>query len=441
MRPFSLTQNRAVLRTSILLSLGVFLLAPLGASLPGAPGSQLVAGESDQILAVSGASANFAIYEMDYGVPGDAIDNCLLLRPKAPSGGSLAAPPTNKDLRLTACNGKPMGSELTDLDVNEKVAPAATYTTSASAVPTAVYGDVNNNGKYDKGDYVYFTTSPVAAGTAAQTIVPLAATTGVGVWTVRITPAASGKYAAGTFVFSGDDDFTQYGTVTKIPAAIGVDGGTTANRLGAMFQRDDKQWFWAAATTVAGVAKNALVPTDSVRISKIDPWVPTFSVVSIAVTTEQVMAGQPFNVLVEVKNGGKIGGPGLLVTRLDDTIMDAKLTNPISAGDSAKVVIAINAPRTPGSYALKVNEVFQIIEVQGDAATGSPGATDTASLQSRIATLEARLAQLEADKATNGTSIHAASVADQRAKAKSPGLEMVVLLAALAAAAVVLRRK
>jgi hypothetical protein len=166
---------------------------------PAAYGTQLKFGDSDflptsataGVAPVGGAIAAQTIKEINLGTGGIA-DSCFYSGPAAAAGAILKF-----DIRLTPCQGKAAGTMVTDSDTVEKTAAGV-----VSGFTSIVFADLNSNGRYDNGDSVYLTTA-VAPGFVAST--------GVGAWTIRLTPY--GSFAAGTLVKPGDADQTAYGAV------------------------------------------------------------------------------------------------------------------------------------------------------------------------------------------------------------------------------------
>jgi hypothetical protein len=205
-------------------------------------GTQIKVGDSDFIPVTGAASIAPVFHHIDFGVVGDVNDDCTYLDPLA--GVAVA----NFNIRVTPCQGKAAGTLVSDADTVEKT--GAPLTTPALAL---VFADVNNNGRYDSGDYVYATT---AGGPA------IVASTGPAAFTIRIT-AAGGK-AAGTYVFAGDSDFTSYGAATKAfvagPSLAWFDADLSA--AGA-FTTGDSPYLVPVA---AGLAAGSLFPLNSVRL-------------------------------------------------------------------------------------------------------------------------------------------------------------------------------
>lgn len=183
----------------------------------------------------------------DAGVAGNGSDDCLLLdMATAPAAGI-----QNFDLRLTPCQGHAAGSLVGD---DASVEKAFTYTqANGAAAETALYTDLNSNGRYDGGDGLYLTSGP-----------GFPTSQGSGTWTVRLTstPATLGGFAAGTLVFAGDADHQAYGAYpTTLAASLTwVDNDGT----GATFTPPDPAYLVPRAA--GGLPAGSLVPVFSVTL-------------------------------------------------------------------------------------------------------------------------------------------------------------------------------
>ena len=216
----------------------------------GAFGTQAKLGDAD-FVATANAIASVAyaagtqIKQIDFGITGQVTDNCFYLDRGAVDGTAiLLTAVRNFDIRLTPCQGKAAGTLVGDSDTVEK------STASAGAGDANVnYADVNNNGRYDMGDYVYVTTGGATT---------LTSSTGLAAWTLRLS--AAGSKAAGTLLFAGDADQTAYGAaVVNLAAAAFVyfDADNTATLTSGD----------VAYLSPAAVALNGLVPQYSIRLA------------------------------------------------------------------------------------------------------------------------------------------------------------------------------
>ncbi|MEK6986093.1 MAG: hypothetical protein AABX89_06910 [Candidatus Thermoplasmatota archaeon] len=180
----------------------------------------------------------------DAGVAGNGSDDCLILDTStAPAAGI-----QNFDLRLTPCQGRPAGSLVGD---DASVEKSFTYTqANGAAAETVLYTDLNSNGRYDGGDGLYLTSGPGF---------PTSQTSGT--WTVRLT--ATGGFAAGTLVFSGDADHQAYGAYpTTLAASLTwVDNDGT----GATFTPPDPAYLVPRAA--GALPAGSLVPVFSVTLN------------------------------------------------------------------------------------------------------------------------------------------------------------------------------
>jgi hypothetical protein len=217
---------------------------PATAQTAAAFGSQIKLGDSDHIPVTGAASIAVGVNMLDFGVVGDVSDNCVILNT---TGASDAV--SNFDIRVTPCQGKAAGTLIGDADTVEKTAPGATALVAGTRV---AYADVNNNGRYDFGDYVYLTT-----GTAPN----LHASTSNTQFTVRLT--AAGGFAAGTFVYAGNADIVSYGgAATTLTSSVAwFDHDLSAS--GAFTSGDNAYLVPAAATLASG----SLFPLNSVRLN------------------------------------------------------------------------------------------------------------------------------------------------------------------------------
>lgn len=195
------------------------------------------------------------VNEQDFGDPGSPLDNCWVLdMDAAPTAGA-----TSFDLRLVPCQGHGPGTEVGDNDTVER--SAAYAQANGGAAEGVRYADVNSNGRYDSGDYVYVTSSPGAG-------VGLVATTATGSWTIRLTPtnAEHGGLPAGTLVRQEDADCTAYcpNAADFGPASIGwfdADGSTG-------YTPGDTAYLMPRAT---GAPTGSLVPPYSLRLTAAAP--------------------------------------------------------------------------------------------------------------------------------------------------------------------------
>ncbi len=208
----------------------------------GAYGTQTKQGDRDHIVVTGAASATVSVLTLDLGVVGDVSDNCFILET-----GAVGVPAANFDIRLTACQGKAAGTLITDADTVEKGA------VTASVSPAAMlFADVNNNGRYDSGDYVYVCESAT-----------LHASTGTAVWCVRLTAtgAAHGSKAAGSLVFAGDADLTAFGIATV--GAFSLAWYDADLSTGAAFTTGDSAYLLPTAPLVA---PGSLFQLNSIRL-------------------------------------------------------------------------------------------------------------------------------------------------------------------------------
>lgn len=397
-------------------------------------GSQVLYGDADYQPLLKKTANQPYFYEADLGVVGDVTDNCIYMRVEtnaaAPATGT-RAPTTKKDLRMHACQGKAPGTQYADDDLAERL---ATY----AFVPASIqYADVNGNGKYDKGDFVYAvadTTLPNVGANDPQANAGefpngLVASTAPGRWTLRLTPALG--YQAGTLVKLADADFVAHHASAKKENFV-------------VAEREDKVWYLMpgqnavttdATTTpatmggvVGALEKKILlgqeVPANSIRIGITGTPMaqPGLQVLDVAVADpDGIHVGKPFSVTVTAVNNGKAPGAGLLVTRIGAMVADARMGPVLGAGERTTLVLPLVAT-APGIAELRVNDHFQVVSVQGES-----------DADARIAQLESRLAALEAGPG-------AVQPASAQAN-KAPGPELALFLVVLGFAVVTLRRR
>ncbi len=193
------------------------------------------------------------VNEADFGVAGDATDNCLLLDMGQTSGAGAQ----NFDLRITPCIERPYGTEIADADVQEKTDPYPQV--GGAGAEQVMYADTNNDGHYSLHDYVYIRTGNGNG---------LVATSGTGQWTVRLTAteAAHGGFAAGSFVLAADADFIAFGS-NAAPwnaASIGwFDADTSID-----YTPGDTAYLMPLA---AGTAAQTIIPLGSIKLTAAPP--------------------------------------------------------------------------------------------------------------------------------------------------------------------------
>lgn len=380
-------------------------------------GSQLKAGDYGHVPVTTGVSVPLKIQYVGLGNTADGVrDACALIDVTTVTTGN---PPvlnadsgaSNKDLRLTPCMGKASGTEISDVDTIER--------TNAAYVATVTkYADVNHNGKYDKGDYLYVTTAP---GGADRTLVT---STGPGQFTIRLL--AAGDKAAGTWVFNGDDDMTRFGT-------------NAAAFTASVVERDDKMRFVVnhASNTAPFDAKGALILENSIRINLVAPFQPAFKVTKLDLGSTTIAAGDTFTAKAEVQNTGKAPGVGVITSKVNGVIVDAVATPFLSPGEKATFSIKGFAPRTGTFAGFEVGEQAQRLTVAG----GQP------SVEDQIAVLLARVADLEGRVPPGPSASGAVASGDviaaqgAGAAASSPGLDLTALLVAGLAGLVLVRRR
>jgi MYXO-CTERM domain-containing protein len=380
----------------------------------GAFGTRVKVGDFDYLPLTKRASASIRVAEWDAGIPGDVRDNCILLMMDNTDGGPARAVPGalpaaatvyTKDIRLTPCQGKGIGTPVADTDIVEQT---AAYVERAVEVR---YGDANGNGKYDRNDPLYIGTLVGGRG--------LAASTATGAWTVRLTPV--GPLEAGTFVTRENADFLAYRTI-----AAGAAAGSPAARTWSLVEREGNGWYLIPAS--AGFAAQQAIPVNSLRIGLVGSGnqQPLVAVSSVSLPAEPPQAGESYKVVAKYSNDGTGSGAGLLVTKVDDAIVDARMTPVLGPGEVGQVLIAVPMPAHGGPIVLAIGDSKVRLDVEGPQP-----AAGQADLAARVAQLEARLASPSPSPATE-------------AKAASVGADgplPLTVLALLVLGAIGLRRR
>lgn len=329
-------------------------------------GSVVKVGDWDYVPVTKGTTATPTFMVADFGGLSEMTKICVLLLKDAaaPANGI----PRSDDLRIAGCPDGAPGTKIgSDIVLEGRIA-------FAPVAATIQYGDNNGNGKFDAGDALFATTSAVA-GLATPAIGASAATTS---WTIRLV--AFQNLPAGVHILPGDFDFIQFRSSAKILASTSM----------SVAEREDKAVF--LATLPSGTAKGVPLPLNSVRLGPIGQTfnTPNIQATKIALASSATPeAGKSFNIVVSLLNGGSGGGAGLLVTKMDNTLIDARMSVPVSAGQTDMMSFPITIP-CGGSHELKVNDGFLVIQVNGAecSANGGASAAQVQALQERVAALE-----------------------------------------------------
>lgn len=417
---------RTVLGAAAAMLLAASLAAPFASAQTinnqlGAFGTQVKVGDFDYIPLTKRASFAVRALEADFGRPGEIGDNCILLLMDNTDSGAVRAVAIGavtdvytKDIRLTPCQGKPIGTAIADTDVIEQRQP---YLQRAVEVR---YFDVNNDGKFGRGDNVYLTTQ-----TGANR--GIAASTATGAWTIRLTPI--GDKAPGTFVFPGDADFpVARATATGPTAPVG--SPVPQARSMSLVEREGNGWYIIPAAV--GFAAQQAIPVNSIRIGIVGAYnqQPLINPSTITLPDTLPAAGETMKITVKFSNDGTGAGVGLLVTKVDGQIVDARLTPLLAPNEGSQVVIPVPLPEHGGRILLSVGDSKVNLDIEGPAKS-----TTSLAPASADADLEARVAQLERDLAD-------AQV--ERAAASATGIPAVTPLATmglLGLAVLALRRR
>lgn len=437
------------LRTTLAL-LATLTLLPAAHAQVGTFGSQVKVGDTDYVPLVKSNAVRLSVVELDLGVQGDATDNCLFLD-AATTVGTLQV----KDLRLVPCQGKAAGTAITDADVVEKLAPVAgvfrgafitglpagadvVVDPAAGATLFVWVADVNGNGKYDKGDYVYLSTD----GT-----LPVAPTTGTGAWTIRLTPA--GNKPAASFVFPADPDIVAHGANLR-PATSGLSGingcpglGSSTNTLAltsqqmctgfTLVEREDKGWYlvpagmppstitttWAGLTANTGydannelwnlffnsaVLRNGEVPVNAIRVglTGTPALQPRVVVISADLPLTSPAAGEEFPIAFKFQNAGATAGQGVIMTRIDGVVAHVLMTPVLAPGETGEGKAKVVA-QEPGNLRVEVGDWHAFLPVEpGPAAAATSGFLAAQPAPAPVAVVKPVAAASEAGAASPG---------------------------------------
>lgn len=387
--------------------------APATAQLPtqqvGNFGTQVRAGDMDYLPMTKKDSAPVTVTEVTVSDRGAAVDDCIVLDTGAANGVS------NNDLRLTPCLGKPVG---TVSDGSDALGGAVASVPIAAAGLHFLYGDIDGSASYNKGDFVFLST---AAGTLAQPGAP-------GTWTIRLTP--NNGLPAGTMVKPLDSDFHSWHAQVK-PLVM------------SLVQRDDKSFYFvpAPAAPVAGfLPKNSPIPPNSIRLSANPPLQPQLLALSLAQgSAGDIEAGKDFAVAATVTNGGTAAGAGIIVTKVNGLLADARMSPVLGPGETATFLIPLTAPAAAGPLTIKVNDATMVAVAKGGAAAPPAPSAEVQALQGAVADLESRLHNLEAPPKPAAASVQ--PLAPVGVGAAAPALQACAMMALVAALVVGLRAR
>jgi hypothetical protein len=453
---------RPILKLAAIVGLAIAVLPTVAAQNANAGsvfGNPIRIGDADYTPVAKGASFVPLFFVADFGGGTDIQKLCVVMASKAATSASNMPPLTGSfttggaadvftsaegrfmmrpdELRIAGCPGGPPGSRMGASQATESIVgftalglctaePCFSGGGSMTPFTTIQVVDANNDGKYGVGEALYLVysggvtapTAPAGNGLQATSMGTFGLAAGNTLkFTIRLTSQLG--YKAGTYVMAGDADFQQYATGAATGAA-----GTKIVAMGAV-ERDDKAVFLVPGGA-GTIAQGGAISSGSVRMGPVGQAFVFPNIQATRITlasTDPVQAGQPFNVLVDLLNGGSGGGSGLLVTKMDDTIIDARMSVPVSAGQTDRMSWAVTIP-CGGVHELKANDGFLVVSVEGLEcnATSAASMTELADLQARLAALEA-------------------SEAPALAKQGSPGFAPLAAFGTLAAIAMLLRRR
>jgi len=247
---------------------------------------------------------------------------------------------------------------------------------------------------------------------------------------VRLTTV--GTYVAGTRVRNGELD--QDSALSEIGAGVSLAAAHAVYKAGStVYINTDLGAIGTADIIVEDKDIRLLEKTTNPTAVPAD-----VRAIGLKILTLELRADETFQVQVTVQNAGKGYGVGLLASRFDQSFADARLTPVIRPGEIRDLVVPLVAPKGGGMFALRINDLFQVITVAG--ANGTVPTADETDLAGRLASLEARLALLEAPAPVQNVSV-ASDVGEVKSvKGQAPGLDGLLALSVLGLALVLRRR-
>lgn len=390
------------------------LLLPIASSQVGTFGTQVRVGDSDYVpLLKTSSSLPLTVYRANTGEDHSAYDDCLIVTTGQPEPAPL------RFLRLTSCFGKAPGTQVAPGDPEDR--RSGEFVLQPVARIATRFLDLNENTKYDTAEpgYAVFYPGIDPLPTKGLPGTTNAGATGVeGAWTLRLTPVFG--LAAGELVERHDEDL-ELGEAGALAQAFSI------------AEREDKGWYLIpyAATKAA---KDIPLPVKSIRIGLAGTTAlqPLIQVSSFDLPETPPVAGGSFKFTVRYSNDGGTAGPGLLVTRLNGAIVDARLTPWLNPSQGASQLISVEVP-SDEAMRLDVNGFKVTLQVDGVAAE------DSSAEAARIVALEARIVALESALAAQDAA--EPNVASRASVQGAPGPVPAAVLAVLAIGAILLRRR
>lgn len=263
-----------------------------------------------------------------------------------------------KDIRLTASGAFAAGTEAKATDSDA---------TALTPVPAnaARYFDADGDAKFRKADTMYLDLTSIPSSQ-------------VSVGDVRLSPF--GSLPAGSFVMSGDGDLNM--PLTDLPGGP-VDLAATANTIlssgkGVYLNANSRG-------SAPSVIREGDLRLNGAVANPFDNPGPQTGQPKLEVTrinaSPTISAGQAYQVFVAVKNADKVTGSGLLETRIDGLLVDARGTPTLAPGESATLAITLVAPVTPGYLELDVGGVKETLPIEGVAPNAPPISPAAAQIQ------------------------------------------------------------
>lgn len=299
------------------------------------------------------------------GVPGP--DEPVFLATKVATNGVCPATLSTPSILLDAVYGRVAGSEIS-IDDTHFGSKAMTSLTGTHFV--RYWENGADTTKLDSKDTVYIDLRNVAAAT-------------VDVGDLRISPfvtPAGTTLAAGTFVANGDGDLARPLANIKGTARQMQDANVVYKAGSGLYLNSDVGKIGALDTTAAGCPASCPfgdigVETNDIRLNlkSVNPWTDAPMVVAdhVELVQASVAPGQPFQVKVNAKNAGVGPGAGLIETRLDGVVVDARGTPTLGVNEVQTLVLTLIAPTTPGMHTLQAGTYQDYLSVQA-APTPAP---------------------------------------------------------------------
>lgn len=373
------------LRILVTLAALVALAAPAAAQ--GTYGFGTPVGRSDYDYTPIAAALTAAPCGIDLDGDGayDAGEPLILHVNVATCAGSVEA----VDVRLSTGDAGPAGAyvKTSDRDFNQPL--------QGPVNDDLLYHDADGDNEFGSKDTLYLD------------IIGGSATARVDVGDLRLTRA--GDLAAGTLAKAGDPDVAtglkelRAATADLQDANVLYVTGGSANPL----KTSRAVYINVDAGALASTAGDLGVEANDVRLTSnvAQPWggKPDIKAVGFAYTPSTVLAGQPFQFQVDLRNDGSASGSSLVQTKMGAVVVDARPSPSLDPKAKASLVMTLVAPPTAAALEMEVLGVkFQVPVGEALQQTSAGDALVKATA------LEARVSELEADLASATAQLQAA---------------------------------